>query len=70
MGMMNHYVMGLEERVWDKVADVIAESDDIAEALEKGIAIVKNSGLDNYLGVQYITDTIHEMWNEFWSSQE
>ena len=70
MGMMNHYVMGLEERVWDKVADVIAESDDIAEALEKGIAIVKNSGLDNYLGVQYITEGIHVMWNEFWSSQE
>ena len=35
MGMMKDYVMGLEEQVWDEVADVIAESDDIAEALSK-----------------------------------
>ena len=70
MGMMKDYVMGLEEQVWDEVADVIAESDDIAEALEKGMDIAKNFDLDNYLGVQYITEGIHVMWNEFWSSQE
>ena len=70
MGMMKDYAMGLEEQVWDEVADVIAESDDIAEALEKGMSIAKNFDLDNLVGVQHITDTIHEMWNEFWSSQE
>jgi len=70
MGMMKDYVMGLEEQVWDEVADVIAESDDIAEALEQGMIIAKNFDLDNLVGVQYITDNIHEMWNEFWSAQE
>ena len=70
MGMMKDYVMGLEEQVWDEVADVIAESDDIAEALEQGMAIAKNFDLDNLVGVQYITEGIHVMWNEFWSSQE
>ena len=63
MGMMKDYVMELEEQVWDEVVDVIAESDDIAEALEQGMHIAKNFDLDNYLGVQYITDTIHVMWN-------
>ena len=70
MGMMKDYAMGLEEQVWDEVADVIAESDDIAEALEQGMYIAKNFDLDNLVGVQYIADTIHEMWNEFWSEQE
>ena len=70
MGMMKDYVMELEEQVWDEVVDVIAESDDIAEALEQGMHIAKNFDLDNYLGVQYITDNIHVMWNEFWSAQE
>ena len=70
MGMMKDYAMGLEEQVWDEVADIIAESDDIAEALEQGMYIAKNFDLDKLVGVQYITDTIHEMWNEFWSSQE
>lgn len=70
MGMMKDYVMDLEEQVWDEVADVIAESDDIAEALFDGKLIAKIYGLDNLVGVQYITDTIHEMWNDFWSAQE
>jgi transcription antitermination factor NusA-like protein len=70
MGAMKDYVMGLEEQVWDEVVDVIAESDDIAEALEQGMYIAKNFDLDIHLGKQYITDTIHVMWNDFWSAQE
>tara|TARA_R100001198_G_C5238547_1_gene216074 strand:+ start:1676 stop:1930 length:255 start_codon:yes stop_codon:yes gene_type:complete len=70
MGAVKDYVMDLEEQVWDEVADVIAESDDITEALEQGMDIAKNFDLDNLVGVQYITDTIHEMWNDFWSTQE
>ena len=70
MGAMKDYVMDLEEQVWDEVADIIAESDDIDEAIDRGIEIAKGFDLDNYIGVEYITDTIHEMWNEFWSAQE
>ena len=76
MGMMKYYVMKLEEQVWDEVfpnhlfSNVIAESDSLAEALEKGMNVAKFHKLDIYLGEQYVTDTIHEMWNEFWSAQE
>ena len=70
MGMMKDYVMELEELIWDEVADVIAESDTLEEALEEGTNTAKFYKLDIYLGEQYITDTIHEMWNEFWSAQE
>ena len=66
MDMMKDYVMLLE----DQAVHIITESDNITEALERSMDIAEYYELDNSVGLQYITDTIQEMWNELWSAQE
>lgn len=57
----------LESFVWIEVADIIAESDSLEEAVELSVATAKHYDLNNYVSMKYITDIIHEMWNEYWS---
>lgn len=68
MGAMKNYAMVLEDKVWETFAQVLPECDDIVEAVERGINIAKDLDLDRYLGVNYISDGVHEMWNEYWSN--
>ena len=70
MGMMKDYTMELEDRVWEYVGDIIPECDDIEEAIDRGVEIAKDFDLDKYIGLDYINEAIHEMWNEFWSTKE
>lgn len=67
MGKTKEILYILESFVWTEVADIIAESDSIEEAVEVSVATAKHYDLNHYVSMKYITDTIHEMWNEYWS---
>ena len=67
MGAVKAMLMDEEEKVWDKVADVISESEDISEAQSKAIELFKKHDLLGYVDEDMIEEGVSEMWNEFWS---
>lgn len=67
MGAVKAMLMDEEEKVWDKVADVISESEDISEAQSKAIELFKEHNLLGYVDEDMIEEGVSEMWNEFWS---
>ena len=66
MGMMKEFAMDLENQVWGYVVDIIPECEDLSEAVDRGLEVAREHSVLN-LDVEYITESIHEMWNEFWS---
>ena len=45
MGAVKAMLMDEEEKVWDKIADVVSESEDISEAQSKAIELFKKHDL-------------------------
>ena len=68
MGMMKEFAMDLENQVWEYVVDIIPECEDLSEAVDRGLEVAREHSVLN-LDVEYITESIHEMWNEFWSDR-
>lgn len=67
MGAVKAMLMDEEEKVWDKIADVVSESEDISEAQSKAIELFKKHDLLGYVDEDMIEEGVSEMWNEFWS---
>lgn len=65
--MMKEFAMDLENQVWEYVVDIIPECEDLCEAVDRGLEVAREHSVLN-LDVEYITESIHEMWNEFWSN--
>ena len=68
MGAVKAMLMDEEEKVWDKIADVVSESEDISEAQSKAIELFKKHDLLGYVDEDMIEEGVSEMWNEFWSN--
>lgn len=66
MGMSN-YIMDVEEKCWDAVADIIKECEHVTEAMNKSAAVFAQERLLGYLSVEDIEEGVSEMWNEYWS---
>ena len=60
---MSSYVLDLEDKFCDLVADAVKQSENIGEALD--IAIASSSMVPNYSNSD-IDDLVCDMWNDFW----
>jgi len=67
MGAVKAMLMDEEEKVWDLVADVISESEDISEAQSKAKELFDSHHLLGYIDEDMIEEGVSEMWNEYWS---
>ena len=64
MGAMKSMIMDAEEQCWDKVADVVKESEHVSEAMNRASAVFAQAGLIGYLSVSDIDEGVSEMWAE------
>lgn len=60
---MSSYVLDLEDKFLDLVADAVKQSENIGEALD--IAIANSSMVPQYSNSD-IDDLVCDMWNDFW----
>tara|TARA_B100000902_G_C27180230_1_gene848559 strand:+ start:530 stop:742 length:213 start_codon:yes stop_codon:yes gene_type:complete len=67
MSATKSWLMDIEEKAWDDVADIIGECEHISEAVARAGAIFSQAGLIGYLSVDDIDEGVGEMWNEKWS---
>ena len=67
MGAVKAMCMDIEEKCWDKVADVIGECEHVTEAYSKAKDIFKAENILGYIDAEMIDEGVDEMWNEFWS---
>jgi len=68
MGAMKSMIMDIEEKCWDKVADIVKESEHVTEAMNKSVAVFAQERLLGYISVEDIEEGVSEMWNEQWSA--
>ena len=65
MGMSN-YILDCEENFWDKVVDIIKESDTIVEATTKAMELWKKEV--PHLDEDDVFGQVEDYWNDFWSN--
>jgi len=68
MSATKEWLMDIEEKCWDDVAEAIGECEHISEAMARAGAIFSQAGLIGYLSVEEIDEAVAEMWNEKWST--
>ena len=61
---MSSYVLDLEDKFLDLVADAVKQSENIGEALE--VALANSSMVPQYSNSD-IDDLVCDYWNDFWS---
>jgi len=61
---MSSYVLDLEDKFLDTVADAVKQSENISEALEVALS---NSSMVPQYSASDIDDLVCEYWNVFWS---
>lgn len=66
MGAVKDMVMDLEEKCFDQLSDSISECEDISEAQSKAMEIFKENNLLDYIGADYLEESVSEMWQEKW----
>lgn len=66
---MSSYIMDLQEQFEDNVADIIKESEHVAEAYAKAIDLNNTQHFVNWENeeIEYLVD---EMWDEYWSNYQ
>ena len=65
MGMSN-YILDCEENFWDKVVDIIKESETIVEATTKAMELWKKEV--PHLDEDDVFGQVEDYWNDFWSN--
>lgn len=61
---MSSYVLDLEDKFLDIVAEAVKQSEDISEALDVALS---NANMVPQYSASDIDDLVCEYWNEFWS---
>tara|TARA_B100001057_G_scaffold477457_1_gene546668 strand:- start:446 stop:652 length:207 start_codon:yes stop_codon:yes gene_type:complete len=66
---MSSYIMDLQEQFEDKVADIVKESEHVAEAYAAAVKFNNENHLVNWENeeIEYLVD---EMWSEQWSNYQ
>ena len=67
MSKMGQYVLEQEELFYDRVADVIRESENCGEAVARSRDLATEMNLMGYLTESDVQEAVGEMWTEFWS---
>jgi flagellar biosynthesis chaperone FliJ len=64
---MSGWILDLQEEFEDKVADIVKESEHVAEAYASAIKLNKEKNYVNYSD-DVIEELVDEMWSEQWSN--
>ena len=64
---MSSWIMDLQEEFEEKVADIVKESEHVAEAYAGAIKINNENNYVNYSDME-IEELVDEMWSEQWSN--
>ena len=64
---MSSYIMDLQEQFEEKVADIVKESEHVADAYADAIKLNKEKNYVNYSDME-IEELVDEMWSEQWSN--
>ena len=64
---MSSWIMDLQEEFEEKVADIVKESEHVAEAYASAIKINNENNYVNYSDME-IEELVDEMWSEQWSN--
>ena len=64
---MSSWIMDLQEEFEDKVADIVKESEHVADAKADAIKINNENNYVNYSDDE-IEELVDEMWSEQWSN--
>ena len=64
---MSSWIMDLQEEFEDKVADIVKESEHVAEAYASAIKLNNENNYVNYSDME-IEELVDEMWSEQWSN--
>ena len=64
---MSGWIMDLQEEFEDKVADIVKESEHVADAKADAIKINNENNYVNYSDDE-IEELVDEMWSEQWSN--
>ena len=63
---MSNYILDCEENFWDKVVDIIKESETIVEATTKAMELWKKEV--PHLDEDDVFGQVEDYWNDFWSN--
>jgi hypothetical protein len=63
MSATKEWLMSIEDTYWDQVVDIIKDSDNISEAMERAVSLA--TPMVPYLETEYIKDSVGEMWNDY-----
>tara|TARA_B100000614_G_C14481673_1_gene466971 strand:+ start:731 stop:937 length:207 start_codon:yes stop_codon:yes gene_type:complete len=64
---MSSWIMDLQEEFEEKVADIVKESEHVADAYADAIKLNKEKNYVNYSDME-IEELVDEMWSEQWSN--
>tara|TARA_B100000886_G_scaffold274449_1_gene198387 strand:- start:1184 stop:1390 length:207 start_codon:yes stop_codon:yes gene_type:complete len=64
---MSSWIMDLQEEFEDKVADIVKESEHVADAKADAIKVNNENNYVNYSDDE-IEELVDEMWSEQWSN--
>ena len=67
MSKTKAWIMDLQEEFEDKVADIVKESEHVADAYADAIKLNKEKNYVNYSDME-IEELVDEMWSEQWSN--
>ena len=69
MSKTKAWIMDLQEEFEDKVADIVKESDTVAEAYATAVKLNKDQHLVNWDNME-IECLVDDMWGEYWSAYQ
>jgi len=66
---MSSYIMDLQEQFEDQVADIVKESEHVAEAYASAVKLNNEHHFVNWENeeIEYLVD---ELWGEYWSNYQ
>ena len=69
MSKTGQWVLELQEEFEDKVADIVKESEHVAEAYASAVKLNNEQHLVNWENeeIEYLVD---ELWSEYWSNYQ
>ena len=69
MSKTKAWIMDLQEAFEDKVADIVKESDTVAEAYATAVKLNNDQHLVNWDNTE-IECLVDDMWGEYWSAYQ
>lgn len=63
---MSGFILSLEEAYWDSVAEIVKDSLNVTEAMDRAVSLSKP--MVPHLGTEHVKDSVGEMWSDVWGN--